>query len=180
MLSWRGLPSHPGSCQLPPLPWVRRQATTGPRAIYMQVCDYNCQWSPSLVTWPCSYCHRSWGKKKMQADRLYRWNQCENFFKVGKLLHRNNPTLSLRSLGPVVWWVIMAQDYIGCSRLLGLLQCSIMHCWTAFLAIESYCWFPLPNLLEQSSHARLSKTYLTEGLRLLATLTQSSPPSIVV
>ena len=49
VLSWRGLPSHPGCCQMPPLHWVRRQATTGPRATYVHVCDYSCQWSPSPV-----------------------------------------------------------------------------------------------------------------------------------
>ena len=35
-------------------------------------------------------------------------------------------SLGLRRLGPVVCWVIMSGDYIGCSGWPGLLQCSDM------------------------------------------------------
>ena len=85
VVSWRGQLSHPGCCQMPPLSWVWRWMTTGPRASYVQVCDYDFQWSPSLVTLPCSYHHRSWGKKKNTDWHIGCTNKpvWEFVFKVG-------------------------------------------------------------------------------------------------
>ena len=89
-----------------------------------------------------------------------------------KSLHRDNPTLSA-SEGRVQWYDKSSRlkttfGVVDGQVFFGALMCSMhstMHCWTAFLAVESYCWFPLPNLVEWSSHARLRLTYLTKGLR---------------
>ena len=83
VLSWGGLPSHLGCCRMPPQTWVRRQVVSCPRAAYIQVCDYDCHWSPSPVTLPCSYHHRSWGKKKNAGWQVTQIKPVWDFLKWG-------------------------------------------------------------------------------------------------
>ena len=126
--------------------------------------------------------HVLWEEEKCRLTGYTDKTCGEKYFKVGKSLHRDNPTLSASEVW-VQWydessWLETTLAAVDGQVFFGALMChmhSTMHCWTAFMFIEPYCWFPLPNLPEQSSHAMLSKTCLTEGLRPLGYTWSSLP-----
>ena len=111
VLSWRGLLGHPGCCQC--LPCTRygdkQPLVLGPpmhRFVTMTASDHLhlSLYHPPIAT--------GLGGRRKNTD----WQiGCTDTMCVRNCCTGQSHSLSLRSLGPVVWWVVMTGEYIGCS-----------------------------------------------------------------
>ena len=69
VLSKRGCPVTLGAAGLSCCPQFRKRTTTGPRAVYVPVCDYNVQWSSLPVASQRTHRRRAWVKFCALTDR---------------------------------------------------------------------------------------------------------------
>lgn len=88
------------------------------QAAYVQGSNYNFQWSPPPVASLVPHRRRTLVILGCEGvgTNTHEENLCGKVFKVGKSMHRGNPTLSASEAR--IWWyggAVTARDFLGCN-----------------------------------------------------------------